>query len=483
MDTILIVCLVVVVLFGGIALAINISLKAKERKAKKAQEEQKRKQYDEMIKEIDSSTWRFPIDIFKKECNKAGIFPPLNETSISKTKKVIQRILLDLEIPEKYHSKYTTEENINFYFEETTKNDLKTIVQWINKEASVHKIETISNEAEYQKAKLVMMDILKKAKINPRYHEMYLDRAKIEECFLAAAEKQQEKKDKKHQRQLDRTREKELQLEKEYSEDLKHTGKEKTVHFIKKQIALFESKIEDCKNEYDRNLHNASKKSLEYDKKSNTWAYQGGIASAIAGPVAGLMIASDAKKRDDERNQQNAELSAMNLQLFILEAQRIESKQAGFEAELRLWKDALKSTKYQLEECKDAEYLLDFISPKVTYYYSSDTGAVRLKIGFSETSDLKICDDKRGYVDGSIFVDFLENGEVCASTICCLPYGGTSKECEAKCICTQTKPLDKNKKYSIHFRPNKLWAMEYTAEIGKSLKRLEKYNETNGEIQ
>ena len=483
MDFIIIVCSIIAVVCGGFALIINIGLKISDIKDKKAKEQREKEQYDRMIGQIERSTWCFPIETFQQKCNEVKIAPPLNESTISKAKKAIQEILFDLKIPEKYHSKYLTEEKINWYFEEIEKSDYKKIVQWIRKEASTHKIVTISNEAEYQKAKLVMIDILKKANINPLYHSMYLEKAKIKECFASADARKREEQDRKRQRQLEKTKEKEAQLVKEYSKDLKFIGKEKTTKFIKKQIAFFESQIEACKIEYDCALNNTSKKSMKYDKKSNTWAYQGGIANAIAGPAAGVMMASDAKRRDDERNQRNAELSAINIQLFALQSQRIKSEQAKFEAELKFWKNALNSMKYQLEEWQDADDLLTAISPKVNYYYSSETGAVRLKIAFNETPNLKIYGDKRAYVDGSVLVEFWDNDEVCGTAVCYLPYGGTSKNCESKCICTQTHPLNKNKKYTINFRPNKLWAMEYTDEIRTTVNRLEKYYENNSEIQ
>jgi len=483
MDFIIIVCSIIAVVCGGFALTINIILKTSDIKDKKAKEQREKEEYYKIISEIEKSTWCFPIETFYQKCNSLKITPPLNDAVISDSQKIIREILIDLKIPERYHHQYLSEEKIKGYFQEIENNDYKKIVKWIRKDASVHQIKTISNEAEYQKARLVMLDILKKAKINPCYHPLYLERSKIEECFLAADARKQEEKERKRQRQIEKTRKEEARLAIEYSENSKLIGKEKTIQFIKKQIAWFESKIEACKIEYDCALNNTSKKSMEYDKKSNTWAYHGGIASAIAGPAAGVMMASDAKRREDERNQRNAELSAINIQLFALQSQRIKSEQAKFEAELKFWKNALNSMKYQLEEWQNADDLLTAISPKVNYYYSSETGAVRLKIAFNETPNLKIYGDKRAYVDGSVLVEFRDNDEVCGTAVCYLPYGGTSKKCESKCICTQTHPLNKNEKYTINFRPNKLWAMEYTDEIITTVNRLEKYYENNSEIQ
>lgn len=486
MDGFIIFCFVIAIIFGGIAIAIKIALKAQEKKEQQAQEAQEKEKYDHMIKKIEESTWSFPVEVFYKKCNALKITPPISETIITKSQAAVKEILTELKIPEKYHDQYLTEQKIQSYFEEIEKNEYNKIVRWIKNEFPKHQIKEISNEAEYQKARLVMSDILKKANVNSYYRPIYLERSKIEECFLAADLKKQEEKERRHQRQLEKTRKAEALLFEEHSKDLEYDleyiGKEKTVKYIQKQIAFFESKIEECKQEYERALHETSAKSLKYDKRSNNWAYHGGIASAIAGPAAGIMMASEAKKREDEANQRNAELSAINLQLFALKAQRLKSEEAELGEELHCWKNALGSTKYQLEEWQDSDHLLKILSPKVKYYHSSETGAVKLNISFEKTVDFKIYGEKRAYIDGSVLVEFWNNNELCGSAICCLPYGGTSKDCESKCFCIQTQPLNGSKKYSIRFKPNKLWAMEYTDEIIETMYRLEKYNENNSEI-
>jgi hypothetical protein len=277
-------------------------------------------------------------------------------------------------------------------------------------------------------------------------------------CFQEVAKNTQSYEERKKQRRIKETRKKEKEFEKECTEWLKYEGKEKSIQYCKAQIAIFEQEIRQCKEEYDELSGNTAKRSVEYGQVKNNWATHGGVASAIAGPVAGAVIAVDAKNRIDAQNEKNAELSRINMELFFLKSQEISTRQKKAEDELKYWKKMLKSFEFALEEWQNGEDLLARIAPSVYSCKVTETGAVKLKISYSKASDLLVYNEKPAVVDGCFYVNLKHEGEIVGKAVCCLPFKGTTSTCELDCICTET--IDPNAQYEIGFSPKKLWAIE-----------------------
>ena len=76
-----------------------------------------------MLAELELSVWQFPINDFKALTEESGIFPPIGKDKglYDKTRDVIVRMLKGRDIPEKYHSQFTSDKQIDTYFAEVEK--------------------------------------------------------------------------------------------------------------------------------------------------------------------------------------------------------------------------------------------------------------------------------------------------------------------------------------------------------------------------
>lgn len=449
---------VIAVICGIISLLCHIGVKGYEKEERREKEAQEQKRLETMYRELEAGTWEFPVYEFEAELESLNIKYPVDDTAVPRANQVILSILNRYGVPPQYHGRCLGKEQINGYFLELERLEREHIISQIQKHSFRHGATSITTEAGYQKARVIMENVLKDSDIPDDRRGKYLEREAIEACFADVAIRLQKIQDQKRQTRLEKKRKEEAALAKQYAQETKYIGKEKTVRFCKAQVAAFRKEVQACKDELDGKIEETAERSMQYDQVDNNWATHGGVASAIAGPVVGAVMAADAKQRIDQRNQKNAELASLNMQLLMLNAQEIKSRQAKAEQELRKWNKKLEAAKYALEEWQDETDLLKQINPSVKSCRVSETGAVKLTVSFHSTPDLLVFGEKHGFVDGSILVNFKDGDKVCGTAICCLPFLGSTYEGTAECICTKTTEPDK--KYQVEFAPNKLWAME-----------------------
>lgn len=334
--------------------------------------------------------------------------------------------------------------------------------------------ENISTKAGYEKIKLYISNILTQAEIPAEYYSEYLSKNTIQQILEDAKDSIKQDADYTERKQIEALKTEERLLEKNLSFNLTGVGRNKTINYCQIYIDYYKFQIEACDIAIATLKGDTEKRHALFNHSSNTWAYHGGIASAIAGPAAGIVMAAQAKRRDDERNAFNAQLMSLNIQYQVAKEQEIWRHKNKLKDELNFWEKALKSAHYQLEEQRETEKLFKSLSPKVKSYTTSKTGTITLKVGFSSNRKIKIYNEKPAYIDGSIEVRFIRNGKICASTICYLPFGGTYSPHEAICICT-TLPALKNpdEKYDIQFIPHNLWLVEYIDELKNPIYRSE----------
>lgn len=447
-----------VVTGGCFALLMKITSIQESKEQQKEQAKKKEQEHLALLEQLNTQTWDFPINHFKLDCERQGIQRPLSEESIRKAQDIVIGILKTYEVPASYHSYYSSREKINDYFERIDDLERGLVVSLLKQECSRHGITSISSEASYQKVRLIMENVLKTANIAPDRYSYHLDRSQIEYYFAVMTDRIQKENEKQRQDRINQLKDEEKAFSDQCLSELQFIGKEKTIQHCNSQVAFYRAQIKACKDALDGKARNAAGKSMQYDQVDNNWAVHGGVASAIAGPVAGAVIAADAKRSIDKLNQQNAELERMNISLFMLQAQEIKAEQAKAERRLREWEAKLEAAKYALEEWQDENFLLRKMKPVVRDCTVTETGAVRLTIGISQTPDLLVFNEKPAFVDGSILVQLKHNGKIYGTAICCLPFKGSSFNRTVECICTQT--TDPDMKYQVHFAPNKLWAME-----------------------
>lgn len=444
--------------FGGIALAIHISIKRSDKKERLEQERNKEEQRKELLKQLEAGTWKFPVYEIEAEWEELGIMYPINDVMLPKANEIVLNHLNSYGVPAHYHSKFIGKEKINAYLLEAQQIERNQIIELLQTLSNRQSFTGITSEASYQKAKVIMENALDANQISSKRRSFYLSREQIESCFTEVAKRTQKQEERRLSRELKQMRKEEADYESQCCQWLEYVGKEKTIQYCNAQIAFLEQQIQQCKDELSGKVDETAARSMQYEQVNNNWAAHGGVASAIAGPVAGAVMAADAKRRIDNQNQKNAELSQLNMQLFLLQAQEIKSRQAKAEASLKEWEETLQSAKFALEEWQDADFLLSQINPTVSSCKVTKTGAVKLKISFGTTPGLRVYNEKPAFVDGSVLVQIKDGDKIVGTTMCCLPFKGTTKFGSGECICTQT--TNPNGQYQVDFAPNKLWAME-----------------------
>ncbi len=442
-----IVCFVIAAVCGLISLVIIGSLKKDEKK-----------DADELKRSLESGEWRFPFVTFGVECDKAGIHPPLDKTGLANAKEIILQILRENNIPGQYHARFCTEEMIETYFEDYADDERLYVEERLITRVEEHGLRSIDTPAAYEKGKIILENVLDEEGVASWRLKNYRSEKEIKNLLQQAIDAVEEEQEREKQEKLAQLRSEEAELEKKYQLPLSFVGRAKTVAYCKEMVAYYEWRVQDLEEQLQSKISGAAKRSMDYDQVKNNWAVHGGIASAIAGPAAGVMIAADAKQRIDKRNARNAQLQSINMQLLMLEAKEIKGWQAEAQKDIETWQKKLHAAEYALEEWQDPQRLLDEIQPEVVSYEVTPTGAVKLSISFRKTPDLKVFGEKPGFVDGSIVVRLKDGDTVCGNAICCLPFEGTAYSINANCICTQT--TDPDKTYQFEFAPNKLWVME-----------------------
>lgn len=454
------ILLLIILLIIILVIIISIKVSAyKENKKEKQLIEQKENAIQQSLhKQLEENTWNFPVYTFGEKCRNLNFQQPLDELTIETANKVIIEILSSYNIPPEYHSRYTGIDNILSYYQDFENMETNTIVRLLRRECKKHNLTNISSEASYQKALVILENVMVKGEIFPERFSIYKTKEKLESLIASAVKRMEEKEEQKNQRMIKQMREKEALYANECLGGLEFTGKEKSIQYCKKMIAHYKQELKALDDQLNNRANETAKKSMEYEQVDNNWAIHGGVASAIAGPVAGAVIAADSKQRIDQRNARNAELSSINMQLFLLDAQKIKSKQNEAQENLEYWNENLEAIQYAMEEWQDENHLLSVLSPTVEECTITKTGAVKLNLRFASTSGLRIFGEKPACIDGSIKVILKKDDKVCGTAICCLPYLGTTYNWHAKCICTET--TDPDAKYEITFEPNKLWALE-----------------------
>lgn len=454
----LLIFLVLLAILVGLIISIKISVAINENKEK--QQEQQLQEHKKQIleKQLKENTWNLPVVTFVEKCKHIDFQPPLNDNAVNNANKVIIEILTQNNIPPEYHKRYLGKEKILFYYQQFEELETTRIVRMLERECKIHNFSGINSEASFQKALVILENAMEKSEISPTRFSIYTNKEKVKSLFDSAIKNVEKKEEQKNQRLIKQMREEEALFAKECLVGLEFTGKEKSIQYCKQMIAHYEQNLKILDDQLNNQVDETAKKSMDYEQVDNNWAIHGGVASAIAGPVVGAVMAADAKQRIDQRNAKNAELSHLNMQLFLLKAQEIKAKQNDEKENLEHWQNELRKIKYAMEEWQDENHLLNVLNPTVEECAITKTGAVKIHLRFASTSGLRIFGEKPACIDGSIKVILKKDSKVCGTAICCLPYLGTTYNWHAKCICTET--TDPNAKYEITFEPNKLWAQE-----------------------
>ncbi len=177
---------------------------------------------------------------------------------------------------------------------------------------------------------------------------------------------------------------KEGKVPEEYKCIFSFHSKYSRLHSDKKRKAIVEDTIKDLTSQIE-NLETASKTAFRmatsayslYDtKSSNAWAYAGGAASALGGPVAGAMVASSMYRDDLTRTTANKAAADRMFNTFY-DASMSRTKDVN-------WLKRQKSSLSKLQETLDSKIIFNDCNQDDLFRSLSALGKVHNNEGYTE---------------------------------------------------------------------------------------------------
>lgn len=223
-----------------------------------------------------------------------------------------------------------------------------------------------------------------------------------------------------------------------------------------KRVAILQYMQESYRKEAKRIREGAHFVLRASQEKEENWGVIGGIVSGVAGGAAGVAAAVDSQLRNEEiraRNKANLKVLAPGI-LGVMES-------AGqYEDEAENLQVSIDDAKLKLvSDLSDEKVfsLLSVVNPQVSI---SRTG------NFTVSASVKVTAKKQemmfgkvpGVIDGTIAADLYQDGKRVGTALMVLPTFGISKQETVEGMCIAR--ADRKKKYTVKFRPHKLWLME-----------------------
>lgn len=226
-----------------------------------------------------------------------------------------------------------------------------------------------------------------------------------------------------------------------------YVGHDKKIAMIKDMITVKNGEIEEL-------LSPALK--AEYAKKrEHDWAIHGGIASGIAGPVAGLAAAARVTQENAQIRQNNAQLTDLQFKYLGVVAGDIKKLNREIEAlEGQIsahWTKIISKTK--------EEQIMSNLNIEVQETSISQTGAFLIKASVKCNTPVRIYNELAGVIDGTIAAHFYQDNQLVGTALMSLPVEGV----DSKPVIVEGMGLsgaNRSKEYEIQFRPYHLWEIE-----------------------
>ena len=319
-------------------------------------------------------------------------------------------------------------------------------------------IKDISSEANFQRMKLVIEKVLHDNKIPNIHLDKYTSRSAIESYFSKVQKLQQAEQMAQKQAEIQRLLSEERQYKNCTTQYASYRGREKSLQFCRDQITHYADVIDKCKKNADA-VRSGGSRMYDISKgRESSWAIHGGIASGIAGGAAGLAVASNIQRENEQIKQQNANLSRAIGAVMATQLTQIYKEQREAEEDLEYWKEEQEKVENLLIEDLDEHELLDLLQPVVVRTIITDTGSVKMDVRLHKSPYLSIYGNVPAVVDGSIRVLLTVDGKTVGTSICTVKYGGVTSTYDEGCICMNI--AEQADRYDYAFEPNHLWAVE-----------------------
>ena len=226
---------------------------------------------------------------------------------------------------------------------------------------------------------------------------------------------------------------------------------EKRREYLKNLIRVEEATLWNAESKYkaaEKNWRNSF-----YTNKGNDWAIAGGIANAIAGPAAGVMVASQVIA-DNEANKSFNNLVTRVAWDKTYDAEKVLD---ASKERLQKYKDDLASldTKIVFEEIPSEELCGKLIINAALNEQQNNMLEVSIRNNYCKKMDVTTVVD--GTIQVKVFCDGNLLEEVCVALPC---YGVRSRKTNVVKTFLHYKMIPGKANYSFETEPNFLWLME-----------------------
>lgn len=303
--------------------------------------------------------------------------------------------------------------------------------------------------------------------------------------YIEAENARKDAEDRERRREICKTKKEKEQSEKKslekYADDV---GRDKPVHYYNDRIAETQTIIdtrESAMHSGDdiRKVYRALSSSVEPVKSppKQDWAIAGGIASALAGPAAGLAVAADIQRKNAESRVDPVEAlenAAKAREVYNTAGNRLAKKilddcgvsaeeyRAAIKKKADLIQTKEKCEVLLVDDTIDQYQLLGLLNPSVKSTQISESGSVHVSVRI-KGKHYRIFEDVPAVIDGS-FRALLWNkkGDCCGTAALVLPVDGAKSDMVLNAWFTQPKSQDDH--YKVEFTAPNLWMVESLVE-------------------
>ena len=374
---------------------------------RKEEEERKRIEREERRKKWESGKWAFPCEKFYKDCRKSGI-----------------------------------------------------------------KMQNLDDAFYFNKIMVIARNIIEKSGMDKEFIPIYCNEKSVRKYFETGHKKAQDRRrreEEKRQKQMITPQKGTLSPEQNakarlFKELRDKFGREKREYWLKKEIHAIEK--------HNREIEKAQEAAIELEtivaasghrEPTYDWATLGGIATGLAGPAAGVSVATQAilKNQQIEANNQRNEEFARNLSKDLIRA--AFSGGGGNGRILDEYKKELKDIGYKVVlDGTDTKELYEYLDVSISVEKNNETLDVIATFKSDYQPDVPdgvnmVMD---GVLEGKIYCDSVLVSDVLIP----LPLFGVG--CNNRGIYDATTVsvpyfmMGKNRKYTVKCTPVRLWVME-----------------------
>ena len=335
-------------------------------------------------------------------------------------------------------------------------------------------IENLSTQADIERAKLIAKNI---------GFTDFSNEETLKLCFKKIKsvidEEQNIKNMKERQAELNEIKAIEQEKEACLTKYAGYFGRDKQIVYYTELLKKAQEPLDeynDSKEAADtvKSVYNALSNSVEPQyKRKQDWSIAGGIASGLAGPAAGISIASDIQRKNaeiDEYNRYAEEQAKRQKEEFRKKGSEVGDSFMGkynsswgretlkrAREQVKFYNEKIEKVKIKLLEERDPVELLAMLSPTVKSVSTTETGTVESVISV-DSCNVKIFGEVNAVIDGSFSAVLWDDDDNFAGEIVfVLPFDGSAKKQSIKGMCTSAKH---SKNYRLEFIKPKLWLIE-----------------------